>query len=67
MTAFFHSMTDALKFARIVCRKLKQTLNNELKFHIVNIINGTKNRHCIPLVLTMSTALTGNFLRSVSE
>ena len=42
---------------RIVCAvKIKQTLNNELKFHIVNIftrMSGAMNRHCIP-GLTMS-------------
>ena len=33
-----------------MCRKTKQTLNNELKFHIVNIyycMSGAMNRHCI--------------------
>ena len=46
-----------------MCRKLNKLLNNELKFHIVNIyyrMSGAMNRHCIP-GLTMSTALTGNF------
>ena len=28
---------DAFEVRRIVCVKIKQTLNNELKFHIVNI------------------------------
>ena len=36
---FFHGVIpDAfLAVRRIVCVKIKQTLNNELKFHIVNI------------------------------
>ena len=54
---------DAFEVRRIVCvEKIKQTLNNELKFHIVNIycMSGAMNRHCIP-GLTMSTVLTGNF------
>ena len=35
---FFHGVIpDAFEVRRIVCMKIKQTLNNELKFHIVNI------------------------------
>ena len=38
MSSIFHGVIpDAFEVRRIVCRKLKQTLNNELKFHIVNI------------------------------
>ena len=54
---------------RIVCMKIKQTLNNELKFHgyliFINVYQSAMNRHCIP-GLTMSTALTGNFSAGVS-
>ena len=42
---------------RIVCVKIKQTLNNELKFHIVNVVKYVRcdESCCIP-GLTMSTA-----------
>ena len=34
----FHGVIpDAFEVRRIVCVEIKQTLNNELKFHIVNI------------------------------
>ena len=34
---FFMIVFDTFEVRRIVCVKIKQTLNNELKFHIVNI------------------------------
>ena len=36
--AFFHGVIpDAFEVRRMLCVKIKQTLNNELKFHIVNV------------------------------
>ena len=36
--SIFHGVIpDAFEVRRIVCVEIKQTLNNELKFHIVNI------------------------------
>ena len=37
-SSIFHGVIpDAFEVRRIVCVEIKQTLNNELKFHIVNI------------------------------
>ena len=37
-SSIFHGVIpDAFKFAESYVEKIKQTLNNELKFHIVNI------------------------------
>ena len=66
--AFFHGVIQMLfgSSPESYVQKIKQALNNELKFpQYVVCMSGAMNRHYIP-GLTMSTALTGNFSAGVS-